>query len=65
MFAALEDSDTEVEIYSAWKMIRENRKMSAKESLGYFDEGCSELFDQRKQAQLLWLQNPNENKKLG
>jgi hypothetical protein len=36
-FAALEDLDTEVEISSAWEVIRENIKMSAKESLGYFD----------------------------
>jgi hypothetical protein len=48
-FAALEDLDTEVEINSAWEMIREKVKISAKESLGYyelrkhkqwFDEGC-------------------------
>jgi hypothetical protein len=39
------------------------------ESLGYFevkkhkpwfDEGCSKLVDQRKQAKLQWLQDPNE-----
>jgi hypothetical protein len=35
-FAALEDLDTEVEINSAWERIRENIKISAKESLGYF-----------------------------
>jgi hypothetical protein len=49
--------------------IRENIKISAKESLGYyelrkhkpwFEEGCSELLDQRKQAKLQWLQDPNE-----
>jgi hypothetical protein len=43
--------------------------MSAKESVGYyelkqhkpwFDEGCSELLDQRKQAKLQWLQDPSE-----
>jgi hypothetical protein len=34
-FAALEDLDVEVEINRAWEMIRENIKMSAKESLGY------------------------------
>jgi hypothetical protein len=34
-FAALEDLDAEVEINSAWEMIRENIKISAKESLGY------------------------------
>jgi hypothetical protein len=31
-----EDLDTEVEINSAWETIRENIKISAKESLGYF-----------------------------
>jgi hypothetical protein len=39
-----------------WEMIIENIKISAKKSLGYyelkhkawFDEGCSELLDQRK-----------------
>jgi hypothetical protein len=60
-FAALEDLDTEVEINSAWETIRENIKISSKEILGYyelrkrkpwFDEGCSKLLDQRKQAKL-------------
>jgi hypothetical protein len=68
-FAALEDLDTEVEINSAWETIRENIKISAKESLGYFelknhkpwfDEGCSKLLDQRKEAKLQWLQDPSE-----
>jgi hypothetical protein len=36
-FAALEDMDTEVEINSAWETIRENIKISAKESLVYFE----------------------------
>jgi hypothetical protein len=31
-FAVLEDLDTEVEINSAWETIRENIKISAKES---------------------------------
>jgi hypothetical protein len=66
MFAALEDWDAEVEINSAWEMIRENAKISAKESICYyelkkhkpwFDEGCSELLDQRKQAKCQWLQD--------
>jgi hypothetical protein len=34
-FASLEDLNTEVEINSTWETIRENIKMSAKESLGY------------------------------
>jgi hypothetical protein len=62
-FAALEDLDAEVEINSAWEMIRGNIKISAKESpccygvrkhKPWFDEGCSKLFDQRKEAKLQW-----------
>jgi uncharacterized protein YaaR (DUF327 family) len=65
----LEDLDVEVEINSAWEMIRENIKISAKESLAYcelkkhkpwFDEECSKLVDQKKQAKLQWLQDPCE-----
>jgi hypothetical protein len=57
----LEDLDAEVEINSAWETIRGNIKISAKESLGYFefkehkpwfDEECSKLLDQRKEAKL-------------
>jgi hypothetical protein len=59
--------DAGVEINSAWETIRENIKISAKESLGYyelrkhkkwFDEGRSKLLDQRKEANLQWLQDP-------
>jgi hypothetical protein len=51
-FVALEDLDVEVEINSVWEMIRENIKISVKESLGYcelkkhkpwFDEACSKV----------------------
>jgi hypothetical protein len=65
----LEDLDAGVEINSACEMIRENIAISAKESLGYFefkkhkpwfDEGCSELLYQMKQAKLQWLQDPSE-----
>jgi hypothetical protein len=68
-FAAFESLDAEVDINGAWESVRENIKISAKESLGYcelekhkpwFDGGCSELLDQRKQARLLWLQVPSE-----
>jgi hypothetical protein len=53
----VEDLETEVEIYSAQEMIRSIIKVSAKESLGFyelkkhkpwFDKGCSELLDERK-----------------
>jgi hypothetical protein len=68
-FAALEDCDAEVEINSAWETIRENINISAKERLGYFelekhkplfDEGCSKLLDQMKEANLHWSQVPRE-----
>jgi hypothetical protein len=36
-FAALEDLDAEMDIISAWETIRENIKISAKESLRYFE----------------------------
>jgi hypothetical protein len=50
----LEDSVAEVEINTIWETIIEIIKISAKESLSYyepkqhkpwFDEGCSELLD--------------------
>jgi hypothetical protein len=68
-FAALEDLDAEVDSNSAWETIREHIKISAKESLGYyelkknkswFNKGCSKLSDQRKQDKLQWLQDPSE-----
>jgi hypothetical protein len=68
-FAALKDLDAEVEINSAWEMIRENIKILAKKNLGYcelkkhkpwFDQACSKLVDQRKQAKLQWLQDISE-----
>jgi hypothetical protein len=60
-FAALENLDTEVIINRAWKTVRENIKISAKENLGYykmkkpktwFDEGCSKLLDQGNKQHL-------------
>jgi hypothetical protein len=61
--------DAEVDTICAWEMIQQNIKISAKESLGYYelkknkpclDEGSSKLSDQRKQAKLLWLQDQSE-----
>jgi hypothetical protein len=68
-FAALENSDDDVDINRSCGTIRENIKFSAKASLGYyelkknkpwFDEGCSKLLHQRKQAKLQWLLDPSE-----
>jgi hypothetical protein len=67
--AALESLDESFDINNAWESIRENIKTSAKENLGYqnlkhnntwFDDKCSKLIDQQKQAKLQWLQNQNQ-----
>jgi hypothetical protein len=68
-FAALENLEAELDIDRAWETIREDIKISAKVSLDYyelrkhkpwFDEGSSELLDQRKQAKLQGLHDPSE-----
>jgi hypothetical protein len=69
IFVALESLDESFDINNAWESIGENIKTSAKENLGYqklkhdkpwFRDECSNLTDQRKQAKLQWLQNPNQ-----
>jgi hypothetical protein len=68
-FAALENLEDSGDINRAWDSIRENIKISAQESIGYyesknrklwFDEECSKLVGRRKQAKLQWLQDPSE-----
>jgi endonuclease/exonuclease/phosphatase family metal-dependent hydrolase len=63
-FAALESLDESFYIKNAWESKRENIKTSAKEILGYqklkhnkpwFDDDCSKLIDQQKQAKVQWL----------
>jgi hypothetical protein len=58
-----------LDINSAWESIREHIKTSAKDNLGYhrlnlnkpwFDDECSKLIDQQKQANLQWLQNRSQ-----
>jgi hypothetical protein len=65
----LKDLDSEVDINSAWETIRNNIKISAKESLGRSDlkkhkprpdEEWSKLLDQKKQTKLQRLLHPNE-----
>jgi hypothetical protein len=66
---ALENLDESFDINNTWESIRENIKTSAKENPGYhrpkfnepwFDDECSKLTDQQKQAKLQWLQNPSQ-----
>jgi hypothetical protein len=61
--------DDDVDINRAWVTIIQNVKISAKVSPGYyelkknkpwFEEICSKLLDQKKQAKLQWLQYPSE-----
>jgi hypothetical protein len=68
-FAASEGLDGSFDINNAWESIRENIKTSAKCNIGYqklkhnkpwFDDECSKLIDQQKQAKLQWLQSPNQ-----
>jgi hypothetical protein len=68
-FAALESLEECFNINNAWESIRENIKNSAKENVGYhslkhnkprFDDECSKLINQWKQAKLKWLQNPSQ-----
>jgi hypothetical protein len=67
-FAALDSLNESFDINNAWESIRENIKTLAKDNLGYqelkynkpwFDDECSKLIYQRKQANLQWLQNPS------
>jgi hypothetical protein len=69
-FASLENLNVSEDINRAWENIKESIKISAKESLWlyerkqhkpWFDEKCSKFLDQRKQAKMQWLQNPNQN----
>jgi len=58
------------DINRAWENIKENITTSDKKSLGlhelkqrkpWFDEECFCLLDQRKQAKMQWLQDPNQS----
>jgi hypothetical protein len=64
-FAALENLNVSEDID-----IKESIKISVKENLGQYerkqhkpwlDEECSKFLDQRKQAKMQWLQNPNQS----
>jgi hypothetical protein len=65
-FVALESLDESFHINNAWESIRENINTTTKDNVGYqklkhnkpwFDDECSKLIDQRKQAKLQWLKN--------
>ena len=67
-FAALENLEVDKDVNRTWKIIKENIKTSAKESLGlhdwkehkpWFDEERLDFLDQRKQAKMQWIQDPS------
>jgi len=67
-FAALENLNDSKDIIGLGKMLEENIKISAKESLylcemkhheAWVDEKCLRFLDQRKQYKMQWLQEPN------
>jgi len=69
-FAALENSDDDEDVKRTWENIKENVQTSAKASLGleefkqnkpWFDEECLGFLDQRKQAKILWIQDPSQS----
>jgi len=62
----LENLVEDVNISKDWECIRENIKAPATESVAYyklkqykpqFEDECSKLLGERKQAKLQWLQN--------
>jgi hypothetical protein len=67
-FADLENLDDNEDNNRAWETIRENIRISAKESIElcesksykpWFDGECLKLVYRRKRAKLLWLQDPS------
>jgi hypothetical protein len=66
----LDNLNVSEDINRAWENNKESIKISAKESLGlyerqqlktWFDEKSSKFLDQKKQAKMEWLQNPNQS----
>jgi len=66
-FAALENLNEDEDVNRIWGNIKHNIQTSAEESLGvhewkqhkpWFDEECLAFLDQRKRAQMQWVQDP-------
>jgi hypothetical protein len=69
-FAAWENLIVDEDVNRSWENIKENIKTSAKESLGLhelkqhkpcFDKECVGFLDQKKQAKMQWIQDPNRS----
>ena len=66
----MENLNVSKDINRVWENIKEKNKPSAKDSLGlgelkqhklWFDEECLQFLDQRKQAKMQWLQDPEQS----
>jgi hypothetical protein len=66
----VEDLSNGEDINRAWENVKEDVKISAKQSLGlhklkqrksWFEEECLGFFDQRKQAKMQWVQDPRQS----
>jgi len=66
----LENLNDSEDISRAWENIKENIKISAKESLRlhemkqqkpWFEEKCLHFLDQRKQDKMQWVRDPNHS----
>ena len=69
-FVALGNLSDDKDTNRDWESVKENIKTSAKESLGLhelkqhkpgFDEKCLHFLEQRKQAKMQWIQDPNQS----
>ena len=61
-YAALENLIDGEDINRVWENIKENIKISAKESLGLHElKQCLGFLDQRRQAKKQWVQDPNQS----
>ncbi|KAJ4441296.1 hypothetical protein ANN_11150 [Periplaneta americana] len=67
--ASSDDVEEELDVHSMWENIRDNIKIAAEQSIGYyqtkkkkpwFDEDCCMVVERRKQAKLKLLQDPVE-----
>jgi hypothetical protein len=69
-FVALQNLGDSKDINRAWENTKDNIKTSAKQSPGLnelkqhkpqFNEQCLPFLDQRKQAKMQWLRDPNQS----
>ena len=69
-YAVLENPNEDEDVNRTWENVKEVIKSSAKGSLGthewkqhkpWFDEVCLGFLDQRKRANMQWIQDPSQS----